>query len=102
MILDTDGNVYKTGLKLDYTPKKINLSEDFSSENIDIIACGRKHYAVINRKNQILTWGNVFKALPDATEDGFGMHYGEDIFDGGKVKQLSMKYSIFGAIVEHK
>lgn len=35
MIQDDDLNIFKTGLKLDYTPKQINLfSEEFKKEDV--------------------------------------------------------------------
>ena len=55
----------------------------------------------MNQDNQLLTWGNVFKEKPLKESEGFGLYFGDSIFEGGKVKQLSMKYSIFGALVEH-
>jgi len=49
-----------------------------------------------------MVWGNVFKEKPVKESDGFGLHFGDNLFEGGKVKELSMKYSIFGALVENK
>ena len=34
--------------------------------------------------------------------DAFEVHDGDELFDGGKVRQLSMDYEIFGALVEDK
>ena len=34
LMVDDENNVYKTGLKLDYTPKKINIFEEFPKEGI--------------------------------------------------------------------
>ena len=49
----------------------------------------------------MMVWGNVFKEKPALERDGFGLQFGDSLFNGGKVKELSMKYSIFGALVEH-
>lgn len=65
------------------------------------LACGKKHYAVLSKENNLITWGNIFKEKPSVESEGFGLHFGDTLFDGGKVKHLSMKYSIFGALVEN-
>jgi hypothetical protein len=46
-------------------------------------------------------WGSVFKDKPAKEVEGFGLHFGDSLLDGGKIKTLSMKYGIFGALVEH-
>lgn len=48
-----------------------------------------------------MVWGNVFNEKPVMEQDGFGLYYGDKLFEGGKIKELSLKYSIFGALVEH-
>ena len=45
-------------------------------------------------------WGNVFKEKPQGERDGFGLYYGNELFNGGKIKDISMKYQIFGALIE--
>lgn len=50
----------------------------------------------------MMVWGNVFSQKPTKEVDGFGLYFGDSIFDGGKVKQLSLKYSVYGALVESK
>ncbi len=57
---------------------------------------------VLNEHNQLLVWGNVFKEKPLKQSEGFGLYFGDQLFGGGKIKQLSMNYSIFGALVENK
>lgn len=47
-------------------------------------------------------WGSIFKEKPENQQDGFGLYYGDKLFNDGKIKDLSVKYSIFGALVEHK
>ena len=34
LLRDDDGSVYKTGLKLDYSPKKLDFFEEFPKEDI--------------------------------------------------------------------
>lgn len=94
--------MYKTGLKLDYTPKQLNFFEEFPKEDIKQICCGRKHYVVLNKHNNMLVWGSVFKEKEAKNSDGFGLYFGDQIFEGGQIKELSMKYSIYGALVENK
>jgi hypothetical protein len=50
----------------------------------------------------MLAWGNVFKEKPVKQSEGFGLYFGDDLFNGGSIKYLSMKYSIYGALVENK
>ncbi len=34
MIIDDENSVYKTGLKLDYSPKKMNFFEEFPKDDV--------------------------------------------------------------------
>jgi alpha-tubulin suppressor-like RCC1 family protein len=103
MIQDDELNVYKVGLKLDYSPKQVNLfGPEFQKEDVTQLACGRKHYVVLNKHNQMMVWGNVFGQKPTKEVDGFGLYFGDSLFDGGKVAQLSLKYSVYGALVQAK
>lgn len=62
LIQDENDNIFKTGLKLDYSPKKVTLPEEFTGENkIEGMTCGRAHYVLWNTNNQMLIWGNVLK-----------------------------------------
>ena len=62
MIRDTDGNVYITGLKLNYEPKRLNFSADLlQTTDIDQMGCGAKHYIILTKDNNYFCWGNVFK-----------------------------------------
>lgn len=49
-----------------------------------------------------MVWGNVFKEASTKEADGFKLYFGDSLFDGGEIKDLSMKYSIFGALVQNK
>ena len=99
---DELGNIYKTGLKLDYSPKQVKLVEEFANpEDLSGMTCGRRHYVLWNKHNQLLVWGGVFKEKPSKEQDGFGLYFGDQLFEGGRIKELSMKYGIFGALVEH-
>jgi alpha-tubulin suppressor-like RCC1 family protein len=49
---DEEGGIYKTGLKLNYTPGKITLMEEFSDpSSIAGMTCGRRHYVIWNKNN---------------------------------------------------
>lgn len=61
LIRDTEDRIYKTGLKLDYTPKELNFFPEFPKEDVVQMACGRKHYVILSKDNHLLVWGNVFK-----------------------------------------
>ena len=99
---DTDGDIWKTGLKLDYTPKKIDLTNDIGvNTNIGVIGCGTKHYCLVNKENQMLVWGNMFSNKSNIDINGFKLYEGDTLFNEGKVRDMSIKYSLFGVVTEH-
>jgi hypothetical protein len=51
MIRDVNDSIYKTGLKLDYTPKELEFFPEFVKEDVTQITCGRKHYVILNKNN---------------------------------------------------
>ena len=62
MVQDTDNNLYQVGQKLYYTPTQLAFTPDFlDKDNVDIMACGRKHYIITTKDKKIYAWGNVFK-----------------------------------------
>ena len=67
---DSKGRVYKTGLKIDYTPKLINFNKE-RMQNARIIACGMRYYAVIDEENNIHCFGKMFKEKSTEQYDGF-------------------------------
>lgn len=50
----------------------------------------------------MMVWGNVFKEKAQKEQDGFNLYFGDNLFNGGTIRELQMKYSIFGALVENK
>lgn len=59
---DHENNVFKTGNRLDYIPKKIPFDDELlPPAKIDQIASGRSHFSVIDTDHNIHTFGNVFK-----------------------------------------
>lgn len=103
LMRDHKNRLFKTGLKLDYTPKYCRFNQDLlKNENIDLIACGRTHYVILDKENNMHTFGKIIKTTPIANHEGFDVHDADKLFDGGRVKQLSMQYEIFSALVEDK
>jgi len=42
MVKDIKGRVFKTGLKIDYTPKRVKLeNSSLDGKDVDILACGK-------------------------------------------------------------
>ncbi len=102
LMRDHKNRVYKTGLKLDYTPKLIKFNEDLlPNDKIKQLACGKRHYIVLDTDNNLHTIGPVFKDSTESSHDGFSVHDGDKLFDGGKVRNLSVQYEIYGAVVDH-
>ena len=64
LIQDEEGNIYKTGLRLDYSPKHLTFFQEFDKNDVQELSCGRKHYVILNKHNQMMVWGNVFKDKP--------------------------------------
>ena len=52
MAKDSKGRVYKTGLKIDYTPKLINFNKE-RMHHVKSLACGMRYYAVLDDENNI-------------------------------------------------
>lgn len=50
----------------------------------------------------MLTWGSILKAKPELDIEGFGLHYTKPLFEDGKIIDISMKYGVYAAVVEHK
>jgi alpha-tubulin suppressor-like RCC1 family protein len=95
--------MYSTGLKMNYTPKQYNFDPKFLDINdVRLIGCGRKHYMIVTNDNNIVVWGNVFKEKPEDVShysEGFSHYFGDSLFDGGQIKSLEVKNSIFGALI---
>ena len=51
-------------------------------------------------ENDLLIWGPVFKDSSSTSTEGFKLYSGEHYFDGGIIDKLSVRYSIFGAVVK--
>jgi alpha-tubulin suppressor-like RCC1 family protein len=103
LMKDEDGGVWKTGLKLDYNPKLINLDSDLDiNKNITTIGCGQNHYCLVNQDNQLLVWGKLFTEKSDISVDGFKIYDGDSLFNKGRIIDMSVKYNFFGVVTENE
>jgi len=66
-----------------------------------MMGCGRRHYILVTKDNNLLVWGGVFKEKVELQSEGFSFHYGDSLFEGGKITDLEVRYGIFGALVQH-
>lgn len=99
---DFEGNVFKTGNRLDYTPKMIDWSADLlQKENVSMIASGRRHYLVLDKSHNMHCFGNVFKAKEIGKHAGFNVYDCDQMFEGGKISQMAVQYEVFGALATH-
>jgi hypothetical protein len=71
------------------------------ADKVDLMACGRRHYVVLDSDRNIHINGKVVSAKSIGTHDAFHIYDADELFNGGKVKQLSMQYEMYGALVEH-
>jgi len=86
LLRDHKNRIYKTGLKIDYTPKLINFNKDLlESEKVNLIACGRRHYVVLDTDNNMHVVGKVVNTKPIGNHDGFDVYDADQLFDGGSV-----------------
>ena len=70
IIQDEDNDMYITGMRLHYEPKKLKFSSDVLDTNdVRMIASGKRSYCIINNDNQLLIWGNIIKQEQDEQPD---------------------------------
>jgi len=103
LVRDNEGHIFKTGQKIDYTPKLVNFNSDRLPSNANVrMSCGRAHYVVLDQdSNNIHCFGKIFKEKAEEEYDGFGNYDCDALFEQGKVEDIQMKYEIFGALVKH-
>lgn len=103
IIRDSKNRIYKTGLKIDYTPKMMLFDETLlTSDKIYQIASGNKHYVILDKDNQMHVNGTkIFSKKVEQEHSGWSVYDCDELFDGGKVIQMSMNYEIFGCLVKH-
>ena len=100
LVLDNKQRLFQTGMKIDWSPKCVNLNYDKINGKIEMLASGRGHYVLVDSENFVHCFGKIFKKESQDQFDGYEIYDGDDIFDGGKISQLSMKYETFGAVVK--
>lgn len=87
MIQDVNNGIYQVGLKLHYEPKKLMFDPEVLDVNsVKMFACGRKHYIIVTDTDDLLIWGSVISGnSSNAQSEGYSLHSGEDLFDGGSI-----------------
>ena len=65
MVLDQKNRLFQTGLKIDWSPKHVKLNRERIDGNIELLGCGRNHYAFTDSGNNVHTFGSVFKTKPE-------------------------------------
>ena len=105
--LTSKGEVYKLGFKLYYHPTLLEIPPEIGFGTPQKVYSGKKHYLILDGiiiiyiyidKNQLLIWGNVMKSKIDP-KTNLALINGDEMF-GGKILDLSVKYSSFGALVD--
>jgi len=62
IIQDTENDLYISGLRLNYEPKKLQFDPHvLDKSNVKMIASGKRSYCICTNDNQLLIWGNVIK-----------------------------------------
>jgi len=56
---------------------------------------------VLDKENNFHVFGKVFKDKGIGNHAGFNVYDANQLFDGGKVSQLSVQYEMFGALAQH-
>ena len=61
MALDKKQRLFQTGLKIDWSPKHVQLNQDRIEGKIEQLACGHNHYAFFDSGNNLHCFGTVVK-----------------------------------------
>lgn len=102
LIKDSEGNLWKTGLKLDYTPTKIELSIQNKPKQF---FSGRSFYCMIDNQNNVYQWGNLFnrKSTEDKGDEmDMVLIKSKEIFGDLEIKEISSKFTLSGALLKEK
>mmetsp|Transcript_15010 Transcript_15010/g.20379 ORF Transcript_15010/g.20379 Transcript_15010/m.20379 type:complete len:151 (-) Transcript_15010:108-560(-) len=102
MVLDSQNRLYQTGLKIDWNPKYVKLNTERIEGKIEMLGCGRNHYAFADSGSNLHCFGTVLRKGAEEQYDGYGIYDGEELFEGGKILDLQMKYETFGVLVQDK
>jgi alpha-tubulin suppressor-like RCC1 family protein len=103
LVVDSEDRIYKTGFKIDYDPCLVKFDESILEKSaLKKLKCGERHHVVIDRtNNRVHCTQGVFKEKSEDQHDGFKVYDADELFNKGKVLDISMKYDTFGAIVQH-
>lgn len=96
MLKDEKGLLYKTGWRLHYTIKRIELSAQVKA---DYFFCGNSFYCLIDDQNNIYQWGNLFKPKLSEKTDFDMLKINTNLFNNKKILSVSGKFKVCGAIV---
>ena len=102
MVTDSKQRLYQTGLKIDWNAKHVKLNKDRVDGNIELLGCGRNHYAFVDSGNNLHCFGTIVKQKAEEQYDGYGIYEGDEFFEGNKIVDLQMKYETFGVLCEDK
>lgn len=102
MITDSKDRLYQTGLKIDWNPKHVKLNKERIDGKIELLGCGRNHYAFVDSGNNLHCFGTIVKQKAEEQYDGYGIYEGDELFEGNKIVDLQMKYETFGVLCEDK
>ena len=61
LVLDNKQRLFQTGMKIDWSPKCVNLNYDRVNGKIEQLACGRGHYVLVDSENFVHCFGKIFK-----------------------------------------
>ena len=78
----------------------MRLNRDRIEGKIELMGCGRNHYAFTDSGNNLHCFGSIFKAKAEEQYDGYGVYDMTEMLDGSKIVDLQMKYEAFGVLVE--
>lgn len=96
MLKDQNGILYKTGWRLHYTLKRIEMSTQVQT---DYFFCGNSFFCMIDNQKNIYQWGNLFKPKFAEKTDYDMLKINAELFEGKKVLSISGKFKSCGAIV---
>ena len=88
MALDSKQRLFQTGLKIDWSPKHVQLNQDRIEGKIEQLACGHNHYAFFDTGNNLHCFGTVVKQKAEEQYDGYGIFDGYEVFDGNTIDDL--------------
>ena len=60
MIVDSQNRLFQTGLKIDWSPKFVKLNRERIEGQIELLGCGRSHYAFTDSGNNLHCFGKIF------------------------------------------